>query len=277
MTVFALAPGGEVRRITPEGVFLQAHVHPSGNTAVLWGGPTGEPRLWQARTDGSEADDLGPWRGRHPVYDASGLRVAFVLGEASDPVEEMGPRAQSGMPPPGTASQIAILDIPSCEVEVITEGESQDQRPCWSPDGSRIVFIRDGRLASVPSGGGDVEVLPGPAFAYRPWFALDGRELFFFTVVDGRRQVHRAPADDIAAATPFAADDTGHTHGPFADPSGEHLIVHSSRDGAWWLYELPLDGAPMRRVDIPADMAATGHGTRSPNGVLVFDAETMRD
>jgi hypothetical protein len=209
------------------------------------------------------------------VFDPSGTRVAFALGHTADPVEDMGPRAASGIPAHGSATDIAVLDVSSGDVHVLTDGPSLDQRPCWSPDGATIVFLRHGRLARVPPAGGEVEEIPGPQFAYRPWFSLDGSELFFISMHESHRRIHRMPSAGGDAAR-LPNDDRGHTHGPFADLGGHHLLVHSTRDGAWWPYELPLDGSPARRVDI-AGMEECGHATRARNGVLTFDGQTMGD
>ncbi|HZN14759.1 MAG TPA: hypothetical protein VFB78_10855 [Acidimicrobiales bacterium] len=275
MTVFALSPDGAITQLTPDGVFLQAHVHPDGDVAACWGAERGEPRVWLAATDGSSLDAVGPERARHPVFDPTGTRLAFVLGDDSDPVEEMGPRGASGIPAHGSATQIAILDLASGDVTVLTDGPALDQRPCWSPDGSAIVFLRHGRLARVEVAGGEVVEIQGPQFAYRPWFSLDGAELFFIGMHEGHRRIHRM-ASGGGAVTVMPNDDAGHTHGPFADLGGEHLIVHSTREGAWWLYELPLDGAPARRIEV-GSMASVGHGTRARNGVITFDGQTMDD
>ena len=273
MTVFSY-DGARVRRLTSDrGFFAQAHVHPNGETAVCWGGEAGEARLWVAATDGSGCEAIGSEGARHPVYDPAGGRVAFSRLTADDPIEAMGARAASGMPPAGVPAHICVLDLASGAVRQITDGASQDQRPCWGSDGSTLVYVSDGRLRAVAVDGGESTDLGGPSFAYRPWFAVDGRELFFFTVVDGRRQVQRM-ATDGGRWNPLDNDDRGHTHGPFADPSGDHLIVHSTREGGWWLFELPLDGGPARRLDLPGvDVAA--HGTRSRGRVLVFDGIVM--
>lgn len=273
MTVFAVLPGEAARAITPDGVFLQAHIHPDGDIAACWGAERGETRIWLASTDGSGYEAVGPERARHPVFDRSGTRVAFALGDSPDPVEAMGPRAVSGVPLHGTATHIAVLDLGTGDVEVLTDGAGQDQRPCWSPDGTAIVFLRHGRLWRVQATGGAPQELPGPQFAYRPWFSLDGAEVFFISMHEGFRRIHRMPAVGGDARV-MPNDDRGHTHGPFADLGGEHLLVHSTRDGDWWVFELPLDGSPARRVEIPG-MQVCGHPTRARNGVLTVDGQTM--
>ena len=115
-------------------------------------------------------------------------------------------------------------------------------------------------------------------FGYRPWFLLDGRRLACFTLVEPRT-VHLVDLD-TEQVTPMAADDLGNTHGPFADPSGDRLLVHSNRGGPWRLWELPLDGSPMAELQPPGfDGQDCGHPSRATNGVLTFDAgaTTMED
>ncbi|MEJ7583968.1 MAG: hypothetical protein WKF43_07735 [Acidimicrobiales bacterium] len=52
--------------------------------------------------------------------------------------------------------------------------------------------------------------------------------------------------------------------------------MHSDRDGAWGLHELPLDGSPMRPLRPPGrEHAICAHGTRARNGVLTFDVSAM--
>src|SRR5581483_9386971 len=76
----------------------------------------------------------------------------------------------------------------------------------------------------------------------RPWTrVVAGRRRRDVRAAPDRRQAGRL---DLATGefVPFANDDRGNTHGPWPDPSGEVLLVHSDRDGRWGLHELPLDG-----------------------------------
>ena len=100
--------------------------------------------------------------------------------------------------------------------------------------------------------------------------AVDGDSLFCFSDINGRHQACRLGLDH-PTLTPLSNDDSGRTHGPFADPHGEVLLVHSTRgDDHHSLYELPLDGQPMRKIEIDG-VEHPMHGTRSHNGVLTFD------
>jgi Tol biopolymer transport system component len=80
----------------------------------------------------------------------------------------------------------------------------------------------------------------------------------------------KIPADG-GDFVPLANDDRGLSHGPFVDPNGEVLLMHSNRSGTWQIYELPLDGAgPPRLLQPPGFVKAT-HPTRAKNGVITFD------
>ncbi len=249
---------------------MQAHVDPQGTRVAFWGAERGEPRLWLADTAGSAPPEpIGPEGGRHPVFDPSGRRLAFCLTEGADPIEAMGSRASSGIPARGAVSNIFVLDIASAQLSQLTDGPSQDQRPCWSPDGTVVVYVSDGRLKRVVVDGGIPEEIADSPLAYRPWFSLDGQELFFFSAATAEHRVQRMPAKGgLPVALPN--DDRGQTHGPFADPTGDHLLVHSNREGRWWIFEFPLDGGPPRRVHLDG-VDSAGHGTRSLTGVLAFD------
>ena len=105
--------------------------------------------------------------------------------------------------------------------------------------------------------------------AYRPWWSVDGARIYCFTLGDDRHQLGSVPAAG-GGWRPLANDDRGRTHGPYADPGGTHLLAHSTRDGAWGLYEFPLDGGEPRPLRPPGFDVAL-HPSRSRDGVVVFD------
>ena len=72
------------------------------------------------------------------------------------------------------------------------------------------------------------------------------------------------PVAHDSSLTPLANDDLGRTH-------GDVVIVHSTRgNDDHSLYEFPLDGGPMRKIEIDG-VDHPMHGTRSRKGVLTFD------
>jgi len=275
-------PDGSVERVSPrDGFFYQACVNSHGTSVVYAGAASGPPRVWLSPLGSSgertalTATDSGA---RHPVWSWQGDRVAFTSdrntpGE-SQCVEDISPQ---GVPESGN---IFVMNPVDGGVAQLTRGPYADQRPTFSPDGNTIVFVsdRDGRVGLWRMSAIDAaepEPLPYRGFAYRPWFAVGGDALFCFCVIGERHQVCRLGLDDLEP-TPLANDDLGRTHGPFADPHGEVLLVHSTRDGDHHeLYELPLDGHSMRKIEIDG-VDHPMHGTRSRDGVLTFDVLVPR-
>jgi len=214
-----------------------------------------------------------------------------------DPPQTVDQMAPSGAP---TYGNIFLTEPGSDEVVQLTSGAGRDQRPCLSPDGSTVVFVSDRgggiTLWSVPAAGdADPQPLPYRGWAYRPWYSVDGDWIFFFhRETDGRDQIYLtsvstglpgspltvplAGRDQIyrtsvstGAFEPLTNDDEGQSRGPFADPAGEVLLMHSTREGGRFsLWQLPLDGATPRRLQPPGIEHAT-HGTRSRTGAIAFD------
>jgi dipeptidyl aminopeptidase/acylaminoacyl peptidase len=268
---------GRVVRLSPDnGFFYQACVHPRGTQALYSGALSGPPRIWLVDLDplGTPSaltpEDSGA---RHPVWSWDGSRIVFTSDRStsgdSQPVEEIPPQ---GMPSLGN---IFVMAPDGSGVTQLTFGDFADQRPTFSPDGSTIVFVsnREGRLGLWrvrADGTDDPEPLPYRAMGYRPWFGVGGDRLYFFTQDGDRHRVATAELDTDAAEF-LDNDDQGWTHGTFADPNGEVLIVHSTRiGGKYQLFEIPLDGAPMRPIEIDG-VPHPMHGTRSHNGVITFD------
>jgi Tol biopolymer transport system component len=280
--IWAWWPDGNTICISPgDGAYLQACIHPSGDNVVFWGGPRdAQPRLWLSPTDRSEPIALTPADSgaRHGTFGRAGDRIAFSSNAAHHERGTMRDESTSGTPPSGHWN-IFTMAADGSDVRQVTEGESVDQRPALSPDGSTIAFVSDrGRgLWLVDADGGDPRPLTEHQFLYRPAWSLDGNALYTFRITNERRQVGIVPVD-TGVFTPFANDDRGNTHGPWSDPRGDRLIVHSDRDGAWRLWELPFDGTPMRRLAPPGhEDEICAHGTRADNGVLTFDRAAMTE
>lgn len=271
-----LADGSVVRLSPSNGFFYQACVHPAGTAALYSGAHSGPPRVWSIGLEplGTPVA-LSPAESgaRHPVWSWDGSAIAFTSDRstagASQTVDEIAPQ---GMPSLGN---IFVMTPDGAGVRQLTTGDFADQRPTYSPDGRTIVFVsnRGGRLGlwRVSADGlGVPEPLLYTGVGYRPWFGVDGTRLYFFAPDGDRHRVATVRLDSKDAHF-LANDDTGWTHGTFADPNGGALIVHSTRlGGQYRLFELPLDGKPMRAIEIDG-VPHPMHGTRSRNGVMTFD------
>lgn len=282
--VWSWLPDGRVVCLSPGGgVWMQASIHPSGDHAVFWGGPlAAPPRLWRSATTEPEPEPLtGTDSGaRHGAYGLRGDRIVFSSDRAAGgPPNAMGAEDPSGTPPGGSWNLFTMAPD-GTDVRQVTRGPHVDQRPALSPDGATIAFVSDrgrGIWLVAADGSGEARCIRDDLVLYRPCWSLDGDALYAFRITRDRRQVGRL---DLTTQSfePLANDDRGNTHGPAVDPRGDRLIVHSDRDGRWGLYEVPLDGSPVRPLRPPGhEHEICAHGTRGRNGVLLFDRVAMTE
>ena len=189
------------------------------------------------------------------------------------------------MPADGVGMAIVLKAADGAWERRLTDGRYLDQRPALSPNGAMVVFVSNrggtpGLWLVAADGRSKPAALLTKTRAYRPWWSVDGKHIFFFVLGKEPHRIHVVP---ISGGRPVRLinDDRGDTHGPYADPGGRHLIVHSTRDSddsgspVWRLYELPLDGTPPRRL-APPNHPRGAHGTRARNGVMTFDVAYHR-
>jgi len=280
--VFAWFPDGRVKQITGgDGIYVHPNIHPDGEQVIFFGAVSGPARVYKAELDTGKMTPLTDAQScnDNSVYSVDGRKIVFCSDRASghEPasVEDVTrfPPCEDGI------INIFTMDSDGGDVKQVTFGAHQDQRPCFSPDGKTIVFAsnRDGgktefRLWSVGADGqSEPKLLNETVLGYRPWFSQDGNWIYFFTDTGGgRHQMCKMPAAGGDYEV-FANDDAGMSRGPFADPGGEVLLMHSTRSGIWKIWELPLDGVSEPRLLQPPDFEKATHPTRAKNGVITFD------
>lgn len=85
----------------------------------------------------------------------------------------------------GYDTSLWTLDLPDGAPRPLTYG-SKDRSPRFSPDGSKLAFIRNGALALMPLEGGEAQLIsdvPRPVNA--PFWSPDGRQLAFLCDAGG--------------------------------------------------------------------------------------------
>jgi len=276
--VYAWHPTDGVRRLSAgNGVYYQACVNPEGTYAVYSGAAEGAPRLWRTDLRSGVTVALTPdaWSAFHPVYSWDGTRIAFCA-DRDFPDEGAGVErlAPNGMPPTGGPHSIYVADKDGGEIARVTSERHQDQRPAFSPDGSRIAFasLRSGTLSlweTASNGRETPRPLLDGGMGYRPWYGRDGRWIYFIGEHEGRHHICKVPSRG-GQAIPLSYEGFEESHGPFVDHSGGTLLMHAKRGGAQGIWELPLSGGVPRALS-PPGFPRAAHPTRALNRTIVFD------
>ncbi|RPF34248.1 amidohydrolase family protein [Streptomyces sp. TLI_185] len=258
--------GGKAHPLTPADLEPNRPTHsPDGTLVAFCAYRGGGFHLWTMRTDGSDLRQRtdGPWDDRGPAWSPDGTRLAFASERGGDPVA-------------GSPYRIHVLELRTGRITRVTgltgqdgplqDGPWEDFDPTWSPDGSRILFVRaktvttaqgltvEARtIAAVPADGTGPVVVnhteTEAAQVMTPAVAADGRLAYLRTtaapnasctlVVDG----HPVPVTGDIAPVP-----------PRWTPAGQLLLT---LDGAFTLVRpespeqpqtLPFEGVlPVQR------------------------------
>ncbi|MFH8568383.1 amidohydrolase family protein [Streptomyces sp. NPDC017993] len=134
--------GGEAVALTPPDLEPTRPVHsPDGRRIAVCAYRGGGFHLWTLHPDGSGLRQWtdGPWDDRGPAWSPDGTRIAFASERGGDAVA-------------GSPYRIWVLELRTARLTRVTglpgqvgphqDGAWEDFDPCWSPDGTRITFVR---------------------------------------------------------------------------------------------------------------------------------------
>ncbi|MEX1208123.1 MAG: serine hydrolase [Acidimicrobiia bacterium] len=209
----------EVRRVTHDNVpDVMPSWSPDGSTIAFARGEPADTDIYVVNPNGSALSRLTDLDGyeQSPTWSPDGTRIAFVSGD--DDVNGWGhpgrlwvidsdgfnlePLLERDVSNPtwspdgsriafdslGGGHRIGVLDLASGVVSDLGEGFS----PRWSPDGDRIAFgVLDGAGGSdvftmAADGSDRLRLTNDPAFDGLPYWSVDGRTIFYWTVLPAR-------------------------------------------------------------------------------------------
>ena len=157
---------------------------------------------------------------RHPSISLAAGRVTFSI-------------------PAAGGEQIVSTDVEAKNRQELTQGESLNFWPSYSPDGRSIAFgsSRDGDfdIYVMNADGGDVRRLTdSPGRDMRPTWSPDGRRLAFTSVRDGNPEIYVMNTDGtghVRVTSDPEQDDYACWH-----PDGRRLVFVGERSGKFDLY-----------------------------------------
>lgn len=151
--------------LTPAGLEPNRPTYsPDGGLIAFCAYQGGGFHIWTMRPDGSELEQRtdGPWDDRGPAWSPDGTLLAFGSERGGDP----------GGPSHASPYRVHVLDLGTGDITRVTglpgqdgplqDGPWEDFDPTWSPDGTRLLFVR----AKVVTSGTTLPSSPAP---WPPW------------------------------------------------------------------------------------------------------------
>jgi serine/threonine protein kinase/Tol biopolymer transport system component/tetratricopeptide (TPR) repeat protein len=236
--IYILAPGGQVRQLTPgSGRYFDLAWGPGG-TIVYASDASGSADIWAMDADGGNQRQLTSGTGRSyaPALSPDGKWIAFHSNQTGN-------------------WNIWRMDADGRNLVQLTNDKRDSNWPHFTPDGRHIVYHHTEPNAlfnvwRVPAGGGTPERLT-MKLTTRPAIALDGRIGCWFSEQAGSPSWKLAvlgPSGGEPLRTfdlaPGVAPDT-----PIRWTSNnDGLTFMGTRDGVTNLYTQPVNGGPVRQL-----------------------------
>ena len=206
-----------------------------------------------------------PWRLIAVALLLIALVVAalFVAGSQRRVAPPFGP-ARNGQIVYDLAGDLYVANPATGETRLLVGGPEIDSSPGYSPDGTRVAFLRDveGRpdfvdYVVVNADGSDLRTVtksPKPREAWANWMP-DSHRLAIINAGSGPGRLELLDVDNNTSFRP--APDLFVDAVAFRPPDGSELAVRAIVDGKYGVYAVQADGTgyePILPPDVPLDM-----------------------
>jgi Tol biopolymer transport system component len=174
---------------------------------------------------------------------AVGCAVTAVL------VLSVGAAAAPGAPAGG--ADLVVMSLDGSEARLLTFGPAVDWGAAWSPDGSKVAFVRDGEIYVVNADGKNIVNLTNNAsWDFAPDWSPDGTKLAFARELPSGNYGWGPP--DVWVMNADGSGQANLTNNPALDshpawsPDGSLIAFNTQRGGVLDLYLMDPQGANQR-------------------------------
>lgn len=165
-------------------------------------------------------------------------------------------------------STLETLSVQTGERRIVYRARRHFEAPNWSPDGSYLLFNGDGRLYTIPVGGGEPRQLDtGPADRCNNdhGFSADGKWLAISHHDQGDSRIFVLPS---GGGTPRLVTPLGPSYWHGWSPDGRTLAYCAARDDKYDVYTIGVQGGPEQRL---TDAEGLDDGPEySPDGRYIY-------
>ncbi len=260
---------------------------PDGTKIAFVSTRDGDSEIYVMGADGSNATNLTnhPGSDTFPVWSPNGRKIAFMTDRESVALMGLGSDPKIFIP---TNVEIFVMNADGTGQMNLTNHDSWDGFPSWSPDGRRIVFQTDRdrvglivvgiepdgfglEIYAMDADGANVSQLSSnPEDDVYPVWSPDGTKIAFQSYRDGNAEIY--------VMNPDGSGQMRLTSNPAVDvmptwsPDGRWIAFQSHRDGNAEVYKVNASGGSVTRLTNASD--ADEGASWSPDGQqIVFQSQ----
>ncbi|MGH8526270.1 MAG: hypothetical protein ACREXY_19315, partial [Gammaproteobacteria bacterium] len=174
----------------------------------------------------------------HPCWSLDGRRIVFAAGTWT--YKQNAP----------SDAEIYVINADGTDPKRLTDNDSYDGHPSWSPDASQIAFesLRDGTHAIYvmqADGSNPTRITHGHGRQALPSWSPDGKKIVFLSEREGSAGIYVV---DLKGGDETRLTTVGDDGDPAWSPDGQQITFASRRDGNWEIYVMDVNGRNARRL-----------------------------